>query len=1077
MKKIRLFLTVLSVMFCALASAQNVHVVGSVTDSSTGEPVPYAALQIKGTSIGVSTDALGNFAIDTPASGILVVSSIGYITQEVPVAGKTRVAVSLEPDTEALEETIVVAFGTSTKESFTGSATVVKSSDIAKVQSSDATRALEGMVAGVQMTTSSGSLGRTPTIMIRGYTSINAGNAPLYVVDGVPYSGDINNINPADIESMTVLKDAASNALYGSRGANGVIMITTKKAKAGDAVVNIDAKWGMNQKALSEYDVFTNPAEYYEAHYTALRNKFHYGDGLSTSAAHLKANSIVAGATGDGGLGYQVFTVPEGQAFIGINGKVNPLATLGKLYTVGDQQFWVQPDNWLDETYRESLRQEYNVSVSAMHNKGSFLASFGYLNNKGIVRGADMYRYSARLKADYQAKKWLKIGANLGYTNYHWNNTSQSNEGSGGSTGNIFAFASRIAPIYPVYLRDGNKEIMTDTRGYTVFDYGTGENAGLARPYLNNSNPLHSLLLNKSNSEGNALNTTAFADFFIIDGLKFTFNVGTGFDEYRGTNMRNPFYGQFAQSGGTVSKSHNRSFYMNLQQLLNYTKTFADFHTVSLLLGHESYKSQGYSLSASKSKMFSIDNTELSGAVVDGKSAASSKSMYNNEGYFFRAQYDFANRVFFNASFRRDASSRFHPDHRWGSFWSLGAAWLINHEPWFKASWIDMLKIKASYGSQGNDQIGNYLYTDTYTVTNSGNDEISTVFSTKGNPEITWETNANFNAGIEFGFFGSRLSGSVEYFYRKTSDMLFFFNVPTSSGYSGYYDNIGDMRNQGVEIALNGTIFNKRNFRWDVYANATHYTNKVIYLPEKNKRTEHDGHKGYETGNKFIAEGLPLNTFLIPKYAGVDKDTGESLWYKEEAILDDEGNDTGKTKRITTNKYAEATDYITANATPLFYGGFGTSIEFYGVDIAASFTYSVGGSTYDSGYASFMSNPTSGSGSNYHKDILKAWTPDNRDSNIPRWQFGDQYAASSSDRFLINASYLNFQNAQIGITLPAHITKKLDISRLRIYAAIDNIVYWSMRKGLDPRYSFSGATNNAVNSPVRTISGGINITF
>ena len=1076
MKKIRLFLTALSVMLCALASAQNVHVVGSVTDSSTGEPVPYAALQIKGTSVGVSTDADGNFNIDVPASGTLVVSSVGYITQEVPVAGKTRLAISLEPDAEALEETIVVAFGTSTKESFTGSATVVKSDAIAKVQSSDATRALEGMVAGVQMTTSSGSLGSSPTIIIRGYTSINAGNAPLYVVDGVPYSGDINNISPADIESMTVLKDAASNALYGSRGANGVIMITTKKAKAGDAVVNVDAKWGVNQQARNEYDVFRNPAEYYEAHYTALRNKY-LADGLNSSAAHLKANSIVAGAVADGGLGYQVFTVPEGQAFIGTNGKVNPLATLGREYVVGDKTYWVQPDNWLDETYRESLRQEYNVSVSAQHNKGSFLASFGYLNNKGIVRGSDMYRYSARLKADYQAKKWLKVGGNLGYTNYNWNNQSASNEGSGGSTGNIFAFASRIAPIYPVYLRDGNKNIMQDSRGYVMYDYGAGENAGLTRPYLNNSNPLQSLLLDKSNSEGNALNTTAFADFYIIDGLKFTFNVGTGFDEYRGTSMRNPFYGQFAPTGGIVSKSHGRSFYINLQQLLNYTKTFADFHTVSVLLGHESYKSTGYSLSASKSKMFSIDNTELSGSVVDSKNAASSKSMYNNEGYFLRAQYDFANRVFFNASFRRDASSRFHPDHRWGNFWSLGAAWLINSEPWFNAPWVDMLKIKASYGSQGNDQIGNYRYTDVYSVAPLG-DEISTVFVSKGNPNITWETNANFNAGVEFGFWKNRLSGSIEYFYRKTSDMLFFFNVATSSGYSGYYDNIGDMRNQGVEIALNGTILNTRDFRWDVYANATHYTNKVIYLPEKNKRTEHDGHWGYETGNKFIAEGLPLNTFLIPKYAGVDKETGESLWYKEEPILNDAGEDTGKTKRVTTNKYAEATDYITANATPLFYGGFGTSFDILGiVDIAASFTYSVGGSTYDSGYASFMSNPTSGSGSNYHKDILKAWTPDNRDSNIPRWQYGDIYSASTSDRFLINASYLNFQNAQIGVTLPAHITQKMKISRLRLYAAIDNIVYWSMRKGLDPRYSFSGATNNAVNSPVRTISGGINITF
>lgn len=1070
MRKIKLFFTVLAVLIGSVALAQNVTVTGSVKDSSTDEFVPFASIQLKGTMTGASTDADGLFSMTVPANGVLVFSSLGYHSVEVPVEGRRTINVVLDPDAETLSETIVVAFGTSTKESFTGSATVVNSADIAKVQSSDVTRALEGMVAGVQMTTSSGTLGSSPSIRIRGFTSINAGNDPLYIVDGVPYSGDINNINPADIESMTVLKDAASNALYGARGANGVIMITTKKAKAGEAVVTFDAKWGINSKALEEYEVFTDPREYYEAHYTALRNYYMNAQGMGSAAAHLKANAVVAGSPKDGGLGYQVFTVPEGQAFIGTNGKVNPNATLGRKYTYNGQDYWVTPDNWIDETYRKSLRQEYNVSVSGQSNRGSFLASIGYLNNKGIVDGNDMYRYTARLKADYQAKKWFKVGANMGYTNFNWNN-GNSSEGEGGSTANVFAFASSVAPIYPVYIRDGEGNILKDSRGYSIHDYGDGANAGLARPYLQGANPLQEITLNKSNSEGNALNSTGFAEVTFFEGFKFTFNVGVGLDETRSTSTKNPFYGQFVPNGGTVSKSHSRVFYTNLQQLLTYDKTFASVHHVSALLGHESYKTTSYAVGASKSRMFSNDNVELSGSVVDGQSAYSSKSMYNNEGYLGRVQYDYANRIFFNASFRRDASSRFHPDHRWGNFWSLGAAWLINEEAWFNAPWMDMLKIKASYGSQGNDAIGNYRYTDTYSVAPLDG-QIATTFATKGNENITWETNENFNAGVEFGLWGSRLSGSVEYFYRKTSDMLFFFNVATSSGYSGYYDNIGDMRNAGVEIALNGNIFNNKNFRWDVYANATHYTNKVIRLPEKNKRTEHEGHWGYETGNKFIAEGLPLNTFFMPKYAGVDRNTGEALWYMD--TLDEEGNVTG---RETTNVYDNATDYLCEDPTPLFYGGFGTSLEFFGFDISASFTYSIGGLTYDSGYAGYMSNPSTGGGDNYHKDILKAWTPENPDSNIPRWQYGDLYPASSSDRFLVDASYLNFQNAQVGYTLPQKFTQKFKVSKLRLYVACDNIVYWSYRKGLDPRYSFSGSTNNAVNSPIRTISGGINITF
>ena len=1059
-------------MGIGIAAAQSLTVTGTVVSESDGQPVVGAYVLVNGTTLGTITNDKGEFGIkNVPADAKeIIVTFLGFSTASAPVQAEP-IKVIMKEDMNYLEETIVVAFGTSTKESFTGSATVVSSDAIAQVQSSNVTRALEGRVAGVQMTTSSGTLGSSPTIRIRGFTSINAGNDPLYIVDGVPFSGDINNINPSDIESMTVLKDAASNALYGARGANGVIMITTKKAKAGEAVVTVDAKWGMNSKALQEYDVITDPAQYYEAHYLALRNYYTGAQGLGATAAHVKANNVVAGAVADGGLGYQVYTVPEGQAFIGTNGKVNPAATLGRLVTGPDgTEYWVAPDNWIDETYKQTLRQEYNVSVSGKSGNGSYLASFGYLNNKGIVTGNDMYRYTARLKADYQAKKWLKVGANFNYTNFNWNN-GNANEGSSGSTANVFAFASSVAPIYPVYLRDKDKNIMIDSRGYKIHDYGDGANAGLVRPYLQNANPLQEITLNKNNSEGNALSATGFAEFEFFEGFKFTFNAGTGLDETRSTSTKNPFYGQFVPNGGIVSKSHSRTHYINLQQLLTYQKTFAGKHNVSLLAGHESYKEYGYGLSASRSKMFSIDNNELSGAVVDGESSSSSKSMYNNEGYLARAQYDYANRVFVNLSYRRDASSRFHPDHRWGNFWSVGAAWLINSEPWFNAPWVNMLKVKASYGSQGNDQIGNYRYTDTYVVENLEG-QIATTFNTKGNENITWETNENFNAGVEFAFLGNKITGSVEYFNRKTSDMLFFFNVATSSGYSGYYDNIGDMRNSGVEIDLNVNIFNNKNFTWDVYANATHYKNKVLYLPEKNKRQEHEGYQGYETGNKFIAEGLPLNTFFMPKYAGVDKNTGEALWFKDK--LDENGEVIG---RETTNVYDEATDYICDDPTPLFYGGFGTSLSFYGFDVAANFTYSVGGLTYDSGYAGYMSNPTSGGGDNYHKDIFNAWTPENTDSNIPRWQYGDLYPASTSDRFLVPASYLNFQNAQIGYTLPSRITQKFKVSKLRVYASCDNIIYWSYRKGLDPRVSFSGSSNVAVNSPVRTLSGGINITF
>ena len=1072
MKKIKFLFVIMALAVSALASAQNIAVTGQVKDSSTGEGIPFASLQVKGTMVGASTDLDGFYSISAPADGILIFSSIGYVNAEVPVAGNSVVNVTLDPDSQVLEETIVVAFGTATKESFTGSATVVKSDDIAKVQSSDATRALEGVVAGVQMTTTSGTLGSSPSIMIRGASSISAGTAPLYIVDGIPFNGDLNNINPSDIESMTVLKDAASNALYGARGANGVIMITTKKAKHTDAVVNVDAKWGLNTKALKNYDYITAPGQYYEVYYAALKNYLMNAQGMSEFEAHIAANEyMVADSKNESAsglsLGYNVYTVKEGETLIGSNGKLNPSASLGRVVDYNGQSYYLTPDNWMDETYRNTLRQEYNVSISGTSGNASVLASFGYLNNKGIVDGSDMYRYTARLRADYQAKKWLKVGANFSYTNYDYNN-GNSDEGSSSSTGNIFAIANQIAPIYPLYIRDAMGRVMTDRYGFQMYDYGTGTNAGAVRPYLGNSNALQAANLDKSNSNGNAFNGTAYTEVKFLKDFTFTFNAGLGFQETRSSQVMNMYYGQYAPMGGMVAKGHSRGVSLNLQQLLNWNHTFG-VHNVGVLFGHESYQTQSTSLSASKSQMFSMENDELAGAVVDGKNASSSRSEYNNEGYFLRAQYDYMNRIFASASYRRDASSRFHPDHRWGNFWSVGGGWIINEEGWFpRAPWIDMLKVKASIGSQGNDNIGNYLYTDTsYLSNNNGTPALG--FGVKGNKEITWETNTNMNAGVDFDFLRGRVSGSLEYFYRKTSDMLFWFTVPASMGYSGYYDNIGDMRNQGLEFSTNLVLMQKRDFMWNFYMNFTHYTNKITMLPEERKTaTTPEGYVGYANGTSFVGEGLPLHAFYMPQYAGVDSETGDPMWYRNDA----EGN------KVTTKDYSLATQYICGDPTPDLYGGFGTSLDFFGFDLAIAFTYSIGGLAYDSGYAGYMGSPqTSNLGTNFHKDIMNSWTPENRDTDIPKFQFNEQYTAASSDRFLVNASYLNFQNAQVGYTIPERVTSRMHISRLRVYVACDNIYYWSCRRGLDPRQSFSGATSNALNSPVRTISGGLNITF
>ena len=1087
-RKVVLSMVATLVLGCFGAFAQGQRVTGTVTDE-TGTPVIGAAVVVKGTTRGTSTDVAGFYEIAADANATLEFSYLGMQTQEVAVAGRTTIDVVLAADSEQIEEVVVQAFGTAKKEAFTGSAATLKSDDIVKTQSSNVANALTGKVAGLQTSQGSGSLGSEPTIRIRGIGSINAGNDPLWVVDGVPYEGDKNNINMADIETMTVLKDAASNALYGARGANGVIMITTKRAKAGDARVNFDAKWGVNMAARQLYEYTKDPGQYYEMHYSALKN-YYMDAGKDEATAHTMANEAMV-SSGEGGLGYNVFTVPAGQSLIGTNGKLNPNATLGRVIENKGQKYTLRPDDWYDELYNPSFRQEYNLSIAAASEKSNFFASFGYLNNNGITDGSNMYRYTARLRADYQAKKWLKVGANMSYTNFNWDGASGTNEGDG-STGDVFAAVADMAPIYPVYIRDGEGKIMYEDNKaghdyfgkkyddkWPIYDTGDGSILGISRFSGSQSNPLQNIWLDQSNSEGNAFSVSGFADFTIIPGLVLTLNGSVTIDETRSTSMKNPYYGQFAANKGTLSKSHGRSYNHNLQQLLNYNKSFGanEEHNIQVLLGHETYNLRSYSLSAGKMNIYSTDNLELNGAVVDGKSSASQFGEYVNEGYFIRGMYEYDGRIFASASYRRDASSRFHPDHRWGNFWSVGAAWIINRESWFNAPFINMLKVKASYGSQGNDAIGQYMYTDLYSVTNDGSDGISIMFGQKGNPNITWETNSNLNVGVEFGFWQDRLSGSVDYFYRKTSDMLFSVPVAPSMGYSSYYDNIGDMSNTGIEVVLNGDIFRTKNVTWSISANLTWVKNKVLSLPESRKDYEVNGHKGFISGSTFLAEGLPLNTLYIYDYAGVNQETGESQWWQLKKTYDEATGEEISREWVKTTNYGNISSdpdskKLFDSTLPDVFGGFSTTLYAYGFDLSIAFDYQLGGTTIDGSYAGYMSSPTASSlGKNYHLDLLDAWTKENPNSQIPRFQYADDYTAATSSRFLISSNYLNISNINVCYTFPTKWWKG-HIQNLRVYVACDNVWYWSARKGFDPR-----GGGNGLYSPIRTISGGVTLTF
>ena len=1079
MKKAKLLFSALFVLMAVSLSAQNVRVTGSVKDAQTGESVPFAAIVVKGTTSGVSSDANGNYSIDVASNASLEFSSVGYVSQVIAVAGKNVINVSLVPDFEALNETIVVAFGTTTKEAFTGSAAVIKSDDLVKRTTSNVANALVGAVPGLQMRGQSGAPGAGAGSMnIRGIASIYADTDPLVIVDGAPYTASLSNIPQSDIESVTVLKDAASAALYGARGAAGVIIVTTKKGSKGNATVNFDARVGVNSRAIQDYDVITDPAEYYQAYYNQLYNYSFYGQNKSAADANVWANETMLEH-----LGYQVYSLPDGESLIGMNGKLNPNATLGYKLPVYDddgklvETYYLQPDNWTNEAYKKALRQEYTVSVNGGNERSNFFASVGYLNEDGVIEFSGYERLSARLKADYQARKWLKVGGNIAFVNSTTTSNPNMSSSSLGST-NLMYYTSSIAPIYPIYVRvldaNGNPVIRTDANGNPQYDYGRpGPDYPVARAFLQTGNPLGSNYYNVSQAKNYQVNGSFFADVDILPFLKLNATSTMIVNQSNQTFYDNGLYGPKVGVHGELTKYASTGLRQNHLQTLTFHKDFGD-HNVNVIAGHEYYRADTQSLEAVAQGAYNPSILEIS-AFAKKQTSTSSATVYNVEGYFLSAQYNYNQKYYLSGSFRRDATSYFAKENQWGNFWSVGAAWILSKESFMEnADFVDFLKLKASIGQQGNDGVGAYCYTDLYTITPSGEYTMSPTFARIGNPNISWETTTNSNVGLEFSLFKGRLSGGIDAYSKVSDGQLFWLSVAESIGSRGYYGNLGKIRNNGIEFALNADVVRTRNVTWSLNFNISTNADKILTLPESKMVDPENGVRGFTESNRWLEEGGSMYALFRKSYAGVNEQ-GEALYWVDEDVLNDSKRP-GVKKSYTTTIWSDASYYNQGSALPDAFGGFGTTLRIGGFDLTATFDYQIGGKIYDSRYAGYMSpcENQGDAGSTFHKDWIKSWSPNNTSSNLPRWQYADRYSTSASDRFLTNASYLNFQSFMVGYTLPKFIE---GISKLRIYAAGENLCFWSARQGLDPRYSFTGTASVSVYSPVRTISGGVQITF
>jgi len=1105
-KRLRLML-VCCFAAVGMAFAQKT-VTGQVIDSETGEPVIGAAVKVVGTTLGAATDLNGKFTIhNIPANAkLLNVSFLGMKTKEVGVNHSAHIA--LDPDTKLIDDVMVIAYGAQKKGTFTGSAAEIKAEDIAAHIASDVTSALSGTTAGVMVVSSSGDPASSDNkIRLRGIGSMSASSEPLIILDGMPFEADLALINPNDVASMTVLKDAAASAIYGARGANGVIIITTKKGKHGDAQISFDAKWGSNSRLIPQYDVIKDPGQYYETAFRQMYNSQIY-NGKSAADAYAYANNNLYNVA-NGGLGYQVFTVPEGQNLIGTNLKMNPNATLG--YT--DGEYYYTPDDWYKETYHNAFRQEYTASVSGATEKLNYFVSASYLQNGGVVNNSAYKRYTGRANLNYEIRPWFDVAASLTYAHTD-SETPSYDDDDYMSSGNLFFIVNNMGPIYPLYVRNADGSIKTEN-GRTIYD---SNQTNFMRPNTV-GNAVRDNEVNASKTYADLFTGNWTANFHPCKGLTLTAKLGVSVENNRNNHLYSQF-GSYSSTDGAVTVRHYREYSYNNQYLANYQTDFgtSDTHHLDVLAGYEQFKKQRQYLYGYNTNLYDPVVGELGNAngTGDQKTLDSYTAEYMTEGFFARAQYDYMEKYVLSASFRRDASSRFAKGHRWGNFYSVGAGWMISKENFMEGAkgWLDMLKLKVSYGEQGNDRFTDgrginglyYPYADIYSTSyNSETGDYSTVLIQKGNEELTWEKNRNFNVGIDFGLFKNRLSGTIEFFTRNTSDQVYYKPTPLSSGIvTGEYPvNVGSVRNTGVELTLNGTPIKTKNFTWDVNLNLTHFKNKITALDDDVDE------EGIKRSYYIYKVGGSVYQSYMYKYAGVLSmeqaqnaetsgmfteaegkqiaksvangaiEAGKALYYMDEK--DDDGNVIGQ--KVTTD-ISKATQYDCGTTLPKLMGGFGTSLSFYGFDVSAQFQFQLGGKFYDGTYQSLMHTSSQCVGNAWHKDAMHAWSLENQGSDIPRLTTSYAEGQSAIDRYMTNSNYLSINNITIGYTFPATWMANLGISKLRVYVAGENLAVFTARKGMDPRFSFgtgsyvygAGAATNYY-SAMRTITGGISLTF
>ena len=993
MKKIRLFLTGLLLVVTASAMAQDITVTGTVTDASTQETVIGASVQLKGsTTVYAMTDDLGYYSINVPSNGVLVVSFLGYKTVEIPVNGRSQIDVALEFEAEMLDDVVVIAYGTARKEANTGSVATVTSDVIAEAPVTSVDKMLTGKMAGVQVTASSGQPGASSEIRVRGISSINAGNDPLWVVDGIPVmtgnqsyftntGNAIASINPNDIESITVLKDAAAASIYGSRAANGVILVTTKSGQAGKTRFTARVKFG---------------------------------------------GSMLANDNGFGVLnGEQLLNLKRVSA---INAGYNPDDPTSTYY-YPNSILNREMTNWLREFTKVGLLQEYEINAQAGSDKGRFYASLSYQDNEGIAYGIDFQKFQARVNSDYQLTKTLSIGTrvNLAYTDQD-DTPMQSLYYSNPLWGGLL-----ILPWTPFYDQDGN------------YNVNISENS--------NTNPLYTATNDDQWERQYRVQGTMYLQWEPIRGLVIKTNnsVEGTFGEGRRYWAPDP-----GASIGTLQTSNTYYLQLTTSNTISYNNTWGD-HGFSILGGQEAmmldYKYY-YAYAPSVDANIPYLNTSVASSDEVGYGASKETLL----SFFGRAEYDYASRYYVNASIRGDGSSLFGANNRWGLFWSASASWNIHNERWMQGTsdWLTMLKLRASYGVNGNNSISSYRAYGVYAST-AYNGTTGMLPSQPANDNLSWEKNKTWNVGVDFGFFDNRLTGTVEFYDRLTTDMLLDKRVPATSGFTSNFMNIGSLKNTGIEVQLEGEIIRTDDWNWSVGANLAWNKSKVLDLGDN----EFLSYSGDSRLRHIVGENF--YTFYLRDYYGVNPSNGEALWVTEDGSL--------------TNDYNKSRYYYAGSPEPKLYGGFNTTVSWKGLSLSAFFEYKWGNKVYllENRYYTSDGNQM---GTNQSIYALDYWEKPGDTGTNPRPVAGNTSESYNfgSDRWLEDGSYIRLKDITLSYNLPQRALDKIKLQGLKFYVSGLNLYTFHDVSYWDPERGATGI-GAGIYPMTKTIVGGIELTF